>query len=135
MKRLLASLLLSLYLFFSGTRVLAYHYCGDVLAETRINAKAHCCCERETVSAEAPTDDDCCSDIIKPVKQPDTNLQAVKIQFSAPFDINYPTSTISFYPACIVYASRSTNPLKYHPPNVPKPIPAYLKYHALLLYA
>lgn len=135
MKRLLACLLLSLYLFFSGTRVLAYHYCGDVLAETRINAIAHCCCEAEDVSEEVPSSDDCCHDIIKPVKQPDTHLQALKTLFTPPFDFNLPTSYVSFYPSRLVLASRSKTAIKHPPPNYPKQLPAYLKYHALLLYA
>lgn len=136
MKRLVALLLLHLYLFFSGSRVLAYHYCGDVLAETEINAKAHCCCESmEEASAAAYNNDNCCLDIIKPIKQPDTNLQSVQTLFNTPCYIDYPASFVSFNPFVIVSASRSTTTIIYPPPKYVKSIPAYLQFHALLLYA
>ncbi len=134
MKRLLATLLLSLYLFFSGSWVLAYHYCGDVLVETRINAKAHCCCE-SSENVAANNDDDCCHDEVKPVKQPDTNVQSAKAPMLHAFVLLPQHPWVPRTPSCVVSASRSQKTHIHPPPDITGDLPAFIQYHALLLYA
>jgi hypothetical protein len=63
MRRLLAIILLPIYLLATGGMVIAKHYCGGELAKVSVLVKANCCCDEEC-SSEVPSNDseDCCSD-------------------------------------------------------------------------
>lgn len=132
MQRLFAFLLLSLYLFFSGSKVLSMHYCGGTLAETRINAEASCSCE----DVLGNNNHGCCEDSIKPIKHPDTFV------YSAWCCINQTPEALippyqgfknNFHP--ILFVETPTLSAGYNPPDKARPLAAYLQFHALLLYA
>ena len=132
MKRIFALPLLSLYLFFSGSRVLSFHYCGGTLAETRINAQASCCCDDAPMSAN----NDCCEDTVKPVKHPDASLTDASKFVDAPSFKLIPNPNYAFHHnPSVLYAASLITPEKYQPPDKQRPLAAYIQYHALLLYA
>ena len=134
MKRLSAFLLLSLYLFFSGSQVLSFHYCGGTLAETRINALASCCCDDSKTSSQ--DDDGCCENTIKPVKQPDTYLHTNTLLVNPNIVATLPQAhswcCTNHYPS---NHKGILPPPTYPPPDARRQVAAYLQYHALLLYA
>jgi hypothetical protein len=131
MQRLFAFLLLSLYLFFSGSKVLSMHYCGGTLAETRINAQASCCCEDVLGNNNG-----CCEDSIKPIKHPDTFVYSAWCCINQSHEALLPPFhgfNNNFHP--ILFVETPTLSAGYHPPDKARPLAAYLQFHALLLYA
>lgn len=132
MQRLFAFLLLSLYLFFSGSKVLSMHYCGGTLAETRINAEASCSCE----DVLGNKNDGCCEDSFKPIKHPDTFVYATWCCTNHPPEaLLWPRNGFqtSIHPTQFVETPTLSS--GYDPPDKPRPLAAYLQFHALLLYA
>lgn len=131
MKRLLSSLLLTLYLLSSVGLTLRAHYCGGDLASLGLFTEEKCCCE----DSHSRKPDDCCKNEQKSIKLPDEQLKAENRQILPDLVTclpqalpGIPTVLVQGYPV----PKNISLPVSS---NNKDPVPVYKRNHSFLFYS